>query len=45
MQAIWLECTQEAREIIFVPSGWYHQVYNLVSSGSDIDRRYIYALF
>ncbi|XP_024635274.1 2-oxoglutarate and iron-dependent oxygenase JMJD4 isoform X2 [Medicago truncatula] len=28
-KAIWLECTQEAREIIFVPSGWYHQVYNL----------------
>jgi oxalate decarboxylase/phosphoglucose isomerase-like protein (cupin superfamily) len=45
MQTIWLECTQEAGEIIFVPSGWYHQVHNLVSSGSDIDCRYIYALF
>nr|KYP53927.1 JmjC domain-containing protein 4 [Cajanus cajan] len=29
MQAIWLECTQDAGEIIFVPSGWYHQVHNL----------------
>ncbi|KAL5749551.1 hypothetical protein ACOSP7_024154 [Xanthoceras sorbifolium] len=28
-KAIWLECTQEQNEIIFVPSGWYHQVYNL----------------
>ncbi|KAJ1378187.1 JmjC domain [Sesbania bispinosa] len=28
-RAIWLECTQEAGEIIFVPSGWYHQVHNL----------------
>ncbi|MCI25199.1 jmjC domain-containing protein 4-like, partial [Trifolium medium] len=36
-KAIWLECTQEAGEIIFVPSGWYHQVHNLVCSGSDID--------
>lgn len=25
----WLECIQEKNEIIFVPSGWYHQVYNL----------------
>uniref|UniRef100_A0A0E0FMX5 JmjC domain-containing protein n=1 Tax=Oryza nivara TaxID=4536 RepID=A0A0E0FMX5_ORYNI len=25
----WLECTQEQNEIIFVPSGWYHQVHNL----------------
>lgn len=32
MQAIWLECTQDAGEIIFVPSGWYHQVHNLVYS-------------
>ncbi|KAK2663710.1 hypothetical protein Ddye_002284 [Dipteronia dyeriana] len=28
-KAIWLECTQEQNEIIFVPSGWYHQVLNL----------------
>ncbi|KAL7105941.1 hypothetical protein ACP275_07G078900 [Erythranthe tilingii] len=28
-KAIWLECTQEPNEIIFVPSGWYHQVHNL----------------
>ncbi|KAJ0049308.1 hypothetical protein Pint_15500 [Pistacia integerrima] len=28
-KAIWLECTQEQNEIIFVPSGWYHQVQNL----------------
>ncbi|KAI5407128.1 hypothetical protein KIW84_053399 [Lathyrus oleraceus] len=28
-KAIWLECTQEEGEIIFVPSGWYHQVHNL----------------
>lgn len=25
----WLECIQEQDEIIFVPSGWYHQVHNL----------------
>ncbi|CAI9112640.1 OLC1v1013111C1 [Oldenlandia corymbosa var. corymbosa] len=28
-EAIWWECTQEENEIIFVPSGWYHQVHNL----------------
>ncbi|KAI4336191.1 hypothetical protein L6164_014747 [Bauhinia variegata] len=28
-KAIWLECLQEAGDIIFVPSGWYHQVHNL----------------
>uniref|UniRef100_A0A6N2KD42 JmjC domain-containing protein n=1 Tax=Salix viminalis TaxID=40686 RepID=A0A6N2KD42_SALVM len=28
-KAIWLECSQEQNEIIFVPSGWYHQVHNL----------------
>ncbi|KDO69547.1 hypothetical protein CISIN_1g011537mg [Citrus sinensis] len=28
-KTLWLECTQEQNEIIFVPSGWYHQVHNL----------------
>ncbi|KAL2936120.1 JmjC domain-containing protein 4 [Bienertia sinuspersici] len=28
-KAVWLECTQLKNEIIFVPSGWYHQVHNL----------------
>ncbi|KDP31061.1 hypothetical protein JCGZ_11437 [Jatropha curcas] len=28
-KAIWLECIQDCNEIIFVPSGWYHQVHNL----------------
>ncbi|XP_020584962.1 jmjC domain-containing protein 4 isoform X2 [Phalaenopsis equestris] len=28
-KAIWWDCTQEQNEIIFVPSGWYHQVHNL----------------
>ncbi|KAJ7945836.1 jmjC domain-containing protein 4 [Quillaja saponaria] len=28
-KAIWLECIQEENEILFVPSGWYHQVHNL----------------
>ncbi|KAJ8771808.1 hypothetical protein K2173_026985 [Erythroxylum novogranatense] len=28
-KAIWLECIQESNQIIFVPSGWYHQVHNL----------------
>ncbi|PKA64597.1 F-box protein [Apostasia shenzhenica] len=28
-KAIWWECTQEPNEIIFIPSGWYHQVLNL----------------
>ncbi|PON96689.1 JmjC domain containing protein [Trema orientale] len=28
-KAIWLECIQEPNEVIFVPSGWYHQVDNL----------------
>ena len=27
-----LEIIQEAGEIIFVPSGWHHQVYNLVKT-------------
>lgn len=30
LQAVWWSCTQEQNEIIFVPSGWYHQVHNLV---------------
>jgi hypothetical protein len=25
----WVECEQGANEILFVPSGWYHQVTNL----------------
>ncbi|XP_057952213.1 arginine-specific demethylase JMJ20 [Malania oleifera] len=28
-EAIWLECSQDQNEIIFVPSGWFHQVHNL----------------
>ncbi|XP_072993654.1 arginine-specific demethylase JMJ20 [Typha latifolia] len=28
-KTIWTECIQEQNEIIFVPSGWYHQVHNL----------------
>ncbi|CAL9760646.1 unnamed protein product [Musa acuminata subsp. burmannicoides] len=28
-KTIWLKCTQEQNEVIFVPSGWYHQVHNL----------------
>ncbi|XP_024170344.1 2-oxoglutarate and iron-dependent oxygenase JMJD4 isoform X1 [Rosa chinensis] len=28
-KAMWFECTQEQNDIIFVPSGWYHQVHNL----------------
>ncbi|OAY79583.1 JmjC domain-containing protein 4, partial [Ananas comosus] len=28
-KTVWLECIQEQNEIIFVPSGWYHQVHNL----------------
>ncbi|XP_060204602.1 arginine-specific demethylase JMJ20 isoform X2 [Lycium barbarum] len=28
-KTIWRECTQEENEVIFVPSGWYHQVHNL----------------
>ncbi|KAM7273688.1 hypothetical protein ACFE04_028352 [Oxalis oulophora] len=28
-KTIWFECTQEKDEIIFVPSGWYHQVHNM----------------
>lgn len=30
LQTTWLECIQETGDIIFVPSGWHHQVYNLV---------------
>ncbi|KAJ4781619.1 Bifunctional arginine demethylase and lysyl-hydroxylase JMJD6 [Rhynchospora pubera] len=28
-KTVWLECTQESGEIIFVPSGWYHEVHNV----------------
>jgi len=28
-----LEVIQEAGQIIFVPSGWHHQVFNLVGTG------------
>ncbi|XP_078154046.1 arginine-specific demethylase JMJ20-like [Carex rostrata] len=28
-KTVWLKCTQESGDIIFVPSGWYHQVHNL----------------
>nr|XP_043618126.1 2-oxoglutarate and iron-dependent oxygenase JMJD4 isoform X2 [Erigeron canadensis] len=28
-ETLWLECTQDKNEIIYVPSGWYHQVHNL----------------
>lgn len=30
LQTTWLECIQESGDTIFVPSGWHHQVYNLV---------------
>lgn len=30
-----LEIIQEAGEIIFVPSGWHHQVYNLVRTANN----------
>lgn len=35
-----LEIIQEAGEIIFVPSGWHHQVYNLVRTENDFNRLY-----
>ncbi|CAN6452021.1 unnamed protein product [Victoria cruziana] len=28
-KTMWLRCIQEQNEVIFVPSGWYHQVHNL----------------
>ncbi|CAA6673091.1 unnamed protein product [Spirodela intermedia] len=28
-QTVWWECVQEKGDIIFVPSGWFHQVHNL----------------
>lgn len=31
-----LEIIQEAGEIIFVPSGWHHQVYNLVRTLEEV---------
>lgn len=44
-QAVWLECTQEQNEIIFVPSGWYHQVHNLVLMAFLMDQFFIVASF
>ncbi|KAK2993203.1 hypothetical protein RJ640_005171 [Escallonia rubra] len=43
-KAIWLECTQEQNEIIFVPSGWYHQVHNLIDDlcGSMLDEKVLF---
>lgn len=35
LQTMWLRCIQEQNEVIFVPSGWYHQVHNLVSFSSN----------
>jgi hypothetical protein len=34
VQTGWVECEQGANEILFVPSGWYHQVTNLVNDFS-----------
>ncbi|KAJ7556404.1 hypothetical protein O6H91_05G081700 [Diphasiastrum complanatum] len=31
-QTSWIECIQEKGEILFVPSGWYHQVTNTVDT-------------
>ncbi|KAI4326716.1 hypothetical protein MLD38_032000 [Melastoma candidum] len=28
-KSVWFECIQESGDIIFVPSGWYHQVHNM----------------
>lgn len=37
-----LEIIQEAGEIIFVPSGWHHQVYNLVRTAKETDHQSCY---
>lgn len=39
-----LEIIQEAGEIIFVPSGWHHQVYNLVKTANLSRLHWIYTL-
>lgn len=33
--AVIIEVIQNAGEVIFVPSGWHHQVYNLVWKDAD----------
>lgn len=35
----YFEVTQEAGEIIFVPSGWYHQVWNLVNNCRNLQKK------
>lgn len=39
-----LEIIQEAGEIIFVPSGWHHQVYNLVISVNVQSKRVFWTM-
>lgn len=38
------DVTQEAGEIIFVPSGWHHQVWNLVNSCTILQKNLNYTL-
>lgn len=45
VQTVWLECTQDQNEIIFVPSGWYHQVHNLVRHLKLLNLLYSYLTF